>query len=136
MDIGAAGHLILFFSILVGLILVGLLVFSYAAYSFLVTLIDTAAGTDEIIWPGEPIQDWLFKIWYLGWVLAVWAVPASLVVGAFGLRWPVFALWLVAFLWFIFPVALLSSLSAQTWLVVFRPTIVRLLVKHVGATLH
>jgi hypothetical protein len=135
MDIGAAGHLILFFSILVGLILVGLLVFSYAAYSFLVTLTNTAAGCDEVIWPGEPIQDWLFKVWYLGWVLAIWAVPASFVVGAFGLPRGLIVLWLAVVLWLLFPVGLLSSLSAQTWLVVFRPAIMRLLLKHLGATL-
>src|SRR5947209_11126748 len=106
MDVAAAGHFILFFSILVGLILVGLLVFSYGAYSFFVTLIDTAAGSDEIIWPGEPIQDWLFKIWYLGWVLAVWAVPATFALGVFALPRPIFAAWLGGFLWLVFPVGL------------------------------
>jgi hypothetical protein len=134
MDIGAAGHLLLFFSFLIALILVGLLTFSYAAYSFLLILTNTAAGGDEIIWPGDPIQDWLFKVWYLGWVLAVWAVPASLVVGVFAPPRAVFALGLLIFLWLIFPIGLLSSLSAETWLVVFRPAIVRLLLKHFGAT--
>jgi hypothetical protein len=136
MDIGAAGgNLILFFSVLVGLILVALLVFSYAAYSFLLTLINTAAGNDEVIWPGDPIQDWLFKVWYLGWLLALWTVPASFIVGVFGLPRPLFMLCVAAVVWLMFPVGLLSSLSAESRLVVFRPVIARLLLKHVGPTL-
>ena len=135
MDIGAAGNLIIFFSLFIVLVLVGLLVGSYAAYSFLLTLSNTAAGNDEVLWPGEPITDWLFKVWYLGWLLAPWAVPASLVLGLTQLPVPLTALCLTALLWLIFPVTLLSSLSAHSQFVVLRPTIIRWLLKHFGATL-
>jgi hypothetical protein len=134
MDVAAAGGLIIFFSLLIALILVALLVFSYAAYSFLLTLTSSAAGNDEVLWPGEPIQDWLFKVWYLGWLVALCAVPTSLVLGLLRLERSLFVLYLAALLWLIFPVSLLSSLSAQTRLVVFRPVIVRLLLKHFGTT--
>jgi hypothetical protein len=134
MDIAAAGILIIFFSLFIALVLVGLLVGSYAAYSFLLTLTNTAAGNDEVLWPGEPIIDWLFKVWYLSWLLAFWAVPASLVLGLLQLPAPRWALCLTALLWLIFPVSLLSSLSAQSQMVVLRPTIIRLLLKHFGAT--
>jgi hypothetical protein len=135
MDIAAAGYLLIFFSLFVASILVGLLVLSYAAYSFFVTLTSTAAGNDEVIWPGEPITDWLFKIWYLGWVLAVWAVPASLLVGLFGLSRPLFALCLAGVLWLVFPVGLLSSLSASSRFIVLRPMIIALLLRRPGVTL-
>jgi hypothetical protein len=135
MDIGAVGSLLIFFSILIALILVGLLALSYAAYSFLVTLTSTAAGNDEIIWPGEPIQDWLFKVWYLGWLLAVCAAPATLLVGALGLSKPLSALCLAGALWLVFPVVLLSSLSAPSRFIILRPVIVWMLLSHLGATL-
>jgi hypothetical protein len=125
----------IFFCLFVGLILIALLVFSYAAYSFLVTLTNTAAGTDEVIWPGEPIQDWLFKIWYLAWLLAIWAVPVSLLLSIVNVPKPLFALCLASFLWLLFPIGLLSSLSGASRLIVLRPAIVGLLLKHFGTTL-
>jgi hypothetical protein len=88
-----------------------------------------------VIWPGEPITDWLFKVWYLGWLLAVWAVPASFVVALLRLPAWLSALYLAAILWLVFPVGLLSSLSAESRLVVLRPTIVGLLLKRFGSTL-
>jgi hypothetical protein len=135
MDIAAAGNLLIFFSVFVASILVGLLVLSYAAYSFFVTLTSTAAGNDEVIWPGEPITDWLFKVWYLVWLLGVWAVPASLLIGVFGLSRPLFVLCLAGVLWLVFPVALLSSLSAPSRFIVLRPMILALLLRHFGVTL-
>ena len=106
------------------------------AYSFLVALTNTAAGNDEVIWPGEPIQDWLFKVWYLGWLLAVWAVPATLLAGVLGLSRPLSVLCVAGVLWVIFPVGLLSSLSAPSRFMILRPLIVRMLLRHLGATLH
>lgn len=135
MDIAAAGYLILFFSLLVALVVVGLLVLSYLAYSFLVVLSNTAAGNDEVLWPGEPIQDWFFNAWYLAWVVAVWAVPTSLLVGFLGPPRPLFAVYVGACLWLLFPVGLLSSLSAESRLVVLRPMIIRSLIRHPGTTL-
>src|SRR5438093_6802533 len=135
MDIGAAGGLILFFSLFVGFILTALVVLAYAAYSFLVTLTCTAAGNDDVIWPGEPIQDWLFRCWYLGWILAIWAVPATFLIGIFSPPRPLFVLYVAAFLWLTFPIGLLSSLSAESRLAVLRPVIIRQLVRHSGAAL-
>lgn len=135
MDIGAAGALILFFSVFVALMLVALVVFAYAAYSFLLVLSNTAVGNDEVVWPGEPIPDWFFKGWYLGWLLAVWVVPSGFLASLFGLPKPQFALCVVACLWLLFPLGLLSSLSAESRMVVFRPVMVRLLMKHFGTTL-
>ncbi|HLJ94325.1 MAG TPA: hypothetical protein VKU02_14155 [Gemmataceae bacterium] len=135
MDIAAAGYLILFFSILVALVLVGLLVLSYLAYSFLVVLSNTAVGNDEVLWPGEPMQDWFFNAWYLAWVVAVWAVPTSLLIGFLGPPRPLIAVYVGACLWLLFPIGLLSSLSAESRLAVLRPTILRQLFQYPGVTL-
>src|SRR5262249_27520402 len=129
MDIGAAGSSLIFFSLLIALILVGLLIFSYAAYSFLVVLSNAAVGDDEVLWPGEPIQDWFFKGWYLAWLVAVWAVPASFIVRLLNPPRPLFAVSVVACLWLLFPVGLLSSLSAESRLLMLRPVIVFQLLK-------
>jgi hypothetical protein len=135
MDIAAAGWSILFFSIFVALILVGLLVFSYAAYSFFVVVSNTAVGCDEVLWPGEPIQDWFLRVWYLVWLVAVWAVPAGFLVSFVGLPRPYVAVAVAGFLWLLFPVGLLSSMSAESRMVVLRPVIVGVLLKHFWTTL-
>src|SRR5947208_1533404 len=120
MDIAAAGALILFFSVLVALILTALLVFAYLAYSFLAVLSDTAVGNDAVLWPGDPLFDWFFKGWYLGWLVAVWAVPATFLVSLFRLPGPLFAACVAACLWLLFPIGLLSSLSAESRFAVLR----------------
>src|SRR5262249_8746141 len=102
----AAGmaNALLFFMLFVALILAALIVFSYAAYSFLVAFVNTAAGNDEVHWPGDPIQDWFFKLWYFLWLLAFWVVPVSLILGILGLP-PFRAAGIVlTVLWLIFPV--------------------------------
>ncbi len=132
MDIAAAGHFIIFFSVLVATIITSIIVLAYSGYSFLVAFIDTAAGADEVIWPGDPVQDWFFKGWYLAWLLAVWAVPAVLLAGLLGLEHWLYVVVVAAFLWLLFPVTLLSSLSANSSMVIFRPVIVRLLLRHLG----
>lgn len=134
-DPGAAFGLMAFLLVSVAQILLTLLVGSYAAYSFLVILVNTAAGSDHIRWPGDPLQDWIGKFWVLSWLLAVWTVPASLALGAAGVHPPASLPFLGLVLWLIFPVSLLSSLSASSAFVILRPTIVGLMLRHLGTTL-
>lgn len=121
--VGALGTLLMFFFSLVGAVIVGLMVLSYAAHSYLVIVEDTAAGGDFVRWPDEPLMDWLWKPFYLAWV---WAGPIVLVwlgltVGAPELLHdPVWGLLMAGgSLWLLFPICLLSSLSGRTrlWLV-------------------
>jgi hypothetical protein len=124
-DIAAALSTILFLIFSMVQVVAAALTFSYAGYSFFTTFVNTAAGSDEVIWPGEPIQDWIGKGWYLVWLLALWAVPATLIAGLFGPPLWLYTLIVVGLLWLVFPVTLLSSLSAESRLIVFRMTIVR-----------
>lgn len=104
-------------------VLVSLLVYSYAAYSFLETLENTASGNDEVIWPGDPLPDWIWRLWYLAWIVAVWAVPLYFVLGYHTLTPWQFAVALLALLWLIFPVSLLSSMSGSSRWIIFRPSV-------------
>jgi hypothetical protein len=133
-DIGMAGSLMIFFSVLIAEILVSILVLAYAGYSFFLILCSTASGNDEIHWPGDPIQDWLFKGWYLLWLTAVGAVPAVFLAELMGLPARQFSFYLAVagIIALIFPFNLLSSLSGESRLLVFRAVILRLMLKHIG----
>ncbi len=134
-DIGAAGALIFFFSILVALILSGLVVFGYAAYSLLVVLVNTAAGNDEVRWPGDTFMETVWQFWYLLWLVAVWAVPVILITGSLHASGMLAAAILGVVLWLTFPLTLLSSLSASTRWVIYRPAMVGLFARHANLLL-
>jgi hypothetical protein len=137
MDIGAAGSLIIFFSLMVAQILVGGLILTYVAYSFLHVLVTTSAGNDEVIWPGDPLFDWLFKGWYLGWIVALSVLPGLLIV-SFGHIPPRSAAWamsLAASLCLLFPIFLLSSLSGASRMYVLRGQILAGMGKRFGLVL-
>src|SRR5438445_6742303 len=135
MLMGAAGNAILFFFAGVGIVVVGGFVLSYAAHCFLVVLEGTAAGNDAVVWPDEPMVDWLWKPCYLGWLIAFWFVPAWLILDVFiggVLQVPVpnyYAL-LLGVVWLLFPISLFSSLSAHSRLVVMRLALLRRLPRH------
>src|SRR5436190_13852694 len=111
MNIAAAGESMMYFLLTALQVLVGLATLTYAAHSFLVVLIQTAAGEDKVVWPDEPFQDWLWKPVYLAWLVLIWSVPATLLLDQLAL--PNRMMWLLAigFVWLILPLTLLSSLS-------------------------
>src|SRR5438128_2593341 len=111
---GAVMYMLLLLAQVVVLIYLG----AFAAHCFLVVVENTAAGNDRVRWPDEPIYDWLWKPPYLVWLVAFWLVPAYLVLRAVkpaflrespGLQFLAVAL---PALWLLFPVSLMSSLSA------------------------
>jgi hypothetical protein len=137
MDIGAAGHLIIFFSLLVGFIILGGLVLAYTGYSFLHVLISTSAGTDAMGWPGDPLFDWLFKGWYLAWIAVMSVLPAFLVVSIAHVP-PRELLWncaLAGSACLFFPVFLLSSLSGSSRMLLVRGEILGGMGRRFGLTL-
>jgi hypothetical protein len=137
--VGAAGMAILFFMYLLAATILGVFVAGYAAHSFLTVVEDTAAGNDEVRWPHDPLVDWAWKLFYLGWLMLVWLVPAMIVA-----RWwatgssaeTAFAksAGMVAFLfWLFFPITLLSSLSASSRWFIFSPAILPRFAQRPGA---
>jgi hypothetical protein len=135
MEIGGAASAILFGIVTVVQLLLSFLVLSYAGYSFLTVFINTSAGTDEVLWPKDPFQDWMWKSWYLAWLLAIWAIPVWLLTNLLNPPLWQFALIVVGFLWLMFPIGLLSSLSASSRWVVLRPVIVGMFLKNIVPTL-
>ena len=115
----AAGPVIVFMFLLVGTVIVSTYVLAYAAYCFLVVVQDTAAGIDEVIWPNEPVQDWLGEAVYLLALIAIWLAPAGILARALRedllpedgpLRLLVLA---GPGLWLYFPIGLLSSTTGS-----------------------
>src|SRR5439155_26740069 len=107
-------------------VIVGAYVLAYAAHCLLTVVEQTAAGAEQVTWPDEPAADWLSRAVFLAILLAVWLTPAGILARALregllpgepGLRLLVLA---VPGLWLLFPVGLLSSLSATSRLNVFR----------------
>jgi hypothetical protein len=125
---GAAGNAILFISFTLLQIIISWLVFSYAAHCFLVVVQESAAGSDEVIWPDEPLYDWIWKLWYLLWLAGVWLIAAGLTLWSIDV--PAFHTYpwvrpaaLLGVFWLLFPVSLFSSLSAHSRWVLFRPAV-------------
>jgi hypothetical protein len=118
---GAAGVVMFFISLLGLLAIVTLFLATYSGHSLLEVLQQTAAGSDEVEWPDEPFTDWLGKGVYFWGLVAFW--PAllwlmfrnSTAVGTTGH----IVLYGLA-LWLLFPISLLSSLSAASPFVVLR----------------
>jgi hypothetical protein len=133
MDISESIKGLIFIIVAVAQVVVSFIVFSYAAYSFLETLVGTASGDDEVIWPGDPLPDWIWKLWYMLWIVGIWAVPVYFLLGLFHRLTPAqFAVVLSALLWLIFPMSLLSSLSGPSRWLILRRSVVRSLLKYSG----
>ncbi len=88
---------------------------------FLNVIEETAAGIDEIDWPRDPWFEYLGRWLYLAWVAGAAAAPGAMV-------WASLALPPAAFIWLIlgfggllFPIFLLSTLSAGHVWVLLEP---------------
>src|SRR2546429_5488513 len=84
---------------------------AYFSHCFLVVVIDSAAGIDEIRWPGESITDWFTKPIYVIWVLLPIFFVATMAYAATG-NGLTFGIVLLALLWLVAPLMFLSSLAA------------------------
>jgi hypothetical protein len=125
---GALGPAMIFISLLVLGGLVGVVVLTFAARCFGVIVEQTAAGSDEVAWPDEPMVDWLGRALHLLWLVAFWLVPVALLLRLLRHLAPngspaLFFLPPVVLFWVLFPVSLLSSYSAVSRWVVFRPAV-------------
>src|SRR5262245_25517838 len=138
-QVGEAGNAIIFLCSLVGAGILGLYVLSYAAHCFLVVLDQTAWGVDRVAWPDEPVYDWLWKPFFLAWLIGFWAVPAWVLLGWLGPKlfpqFPglTFGQLLVGSVWLLFPLSVLSALSSTTRWAVLRWALLRRLPRHLLA---
>jgi hypothetical protein len=98
----------------------------YAAHVFVTIAQQTASGLDEIVWPKDPWYDWIGKALHLGWLVVFWLVPLGLLIKVIGPKSLAASAALyvgvpAALFWLLFPVTLLSSFSAGSPWVLFRP---------------
>lgn len=120
-------------------------VWVYLAHSFTLVIEETAAGNDEVVWPDDPLYDWIWKGGYLLWVVGVWVFPAIVVariatrrldldlnVGPWTMtpeeqRWAIMITVASVVFWLFFPLSLLSTMSAESrWAVLHGPLFLRL----------
>jgi hypothetical protein len=117
------GGAILFVCALAAAMIVGTFVFAYASHCFFTVVEHTAAGNDEVVWPGGPFFDWLWEAVYILWLVGLWLGPVALIVRIAGGRSSIlFAA--AALVWMLFPISLLSTMSASSRWVVLSPRLV------------
>src|SRR4051812_15802026 len=128
--LGSFANALLFVMGLVGSTILAVSVLSYTAHCILVVVTDTSAGVDRVRWPSDLMVDWIGQSLRFFGVVAILLIPVgvcfraaadSLFPGEPGLRILVLG---VPWLWFAFPIGLLSSMSAGTVYVVLRPAVV------------
>ena len=68
----AAGFIIIFVVAFVGCCMWSMIYLTFAAHYFLVTIIDSASGNDEVHYPNEAIIDWWWKPFFCIWILGFW----------------------------------------------------------------
>jgi hypothetical protein len=124
------GAAFIFVPLLAGLVIVSAFIAAYAARCVLLIVQGTAAGQDDLVWPEEPIYDWLRQSVTLLALVAIWVAPAAMVARGLRFTWlqdqPALRFLILAIpgLWAIVPVGLLSSLSASSPWFFFRPMLV------------
>ncbi|MDY3562833.1 hypothetical protein R5W23_004313 [Gemmata sp. JC673] len=122
---------LIFVPALVGSTLLGFLFLLHAASYYLSVLEGTAAGAKEIPWQSEALTDNFLKVFYLAWLIGLWAGPAYLIGRAVGPSepWLKFVIPLLV-MWALYPVSQLTSLSASTaWMPLNADVFARLVQK-------
>jgi hypothetical protein len=133
------GNGIIFFMSMIAAIIIGLYTAAYAAHILLAVIDATAGGADEVTWPDEPVVDWLWKFAYLLWMVAIWLIPLGLVS-----RWlldtrpaaqamPGILTTAAILFWLLFPISLLSSMSATSHWVIFSPAVLPRMASRAGS---
>lgn len=115
-----------FVPLLAATMVVGTFVFAYTSHCFLTVVDQTSAGNDEVVWPNDPMYDWLWEGVYMLWLTALWLGPIVLALRAAtdpAAGWHVLVVG-AALVWLFFPVTLLSSMSASSRWVLFSPRLV------------
>lgn len=132
---GAAGGAFIFVSLLGLSMIVGGAVVAYAAHCFFTVVQDTAAGNEEVSWPGDLFLDWIRSAVVVIGLLAVSLAPAGFLARGLGAVWLPgqpglrFFLMAVLSLWSVFPVVLLSIMSARSPWMLFKPAVIVQLVR-------
>lgn len=132
---------ILFVLFLVAATIAAFFAWAFASHCVLTVIEETAAGNREITLENDPLPDWIWKGWYLAWMIAVWVAPsmflAFILAPFFEERWrgPAYVIVAASAFWLAFPVSLLSSLAAESRWTVLHGGVFARLVRQPGAWL-
>lgn len=122
--VGLAGVFFVIGLPVVGILGAGTLIFCCHYYHTIVT--STASGGDRVAWPSDGIVDMLWKVPYVGWLVACSTGPAMLLGGILAKQIGVLGLIVPALVfWIIFPIVQLSSLYGSSIWVPFTPVTLR-----------
>jgi len=130
--IGGIGSALIFLCGLVGFTICTMIFAIFAAHYFLVTIIHSTSGHDEVHFPNdERIATWWWKPLLCLWILFVWIVPGALIIfpalfhsmQTFLISWGIL-------LWFAFPLGVISSLYTRNWFFYMHPTILGRMLTH------
>ncbi|MCI0705042.1 MAG: hypothetical protein L0241_28615, partial [Planctomycetia bacterium] len=129
---------VIFVPALVGSTIAGFVFLLFAAHYYLTVLESTGAGAKEVTWISEPILDNFWKVFYLGWLIGLWLGPAYFIGRAFASGAD--AGWLklgvpLLFLWALYPISQLSSLSASSVWIPIHPDVFARLAQKPAVTL-
>jgi hypothetical protein len=126
-----------FVPLLAATMIIGGFVFAYLSHCFLTIVEQTSAGNDEVVWPNDPIYDWLWEAVYMLWLVGLWLGPIVLVLRGVTESGATQVLVVAAALvWLFFPITLLSSMSATSRWMLFSPRLAaRLLGQRFGSLL-
>jgi hypothetical protein len=107
----------------------------FAAHYFLVVIDSTAAGSDTIVWPEEPLVDYFWKVFCLAWLGGAWMGPV-IILGRLITPDPWQRLGIAGgSFWLLFPIGMLSSLSARSPWVPFFPALISRIGQRLGTAL-
>ena len=111
----AFGPAILVVCCLALMAIIGFFFTTYYCHCFLLVVIESAAGVNEVRWPSESIVEWITKPIYVFWVLLPLLVPPFVMFVATG-NGIAFGVTVLLMLWLVAPLFFLSSLAAKSWL--------------------
>jgi hypothetical protein len=129
----AAGPVIMLVVFSVGLTIWSLVHFTFVAHYFLCTIIDSTSGNDEVHYPDEGIMEWWWKPILCGWVLAFCLLTGAILMSPLAFFPLAFVIGLTAWVWFLFPLAILSVLFTSNWCFFLHPVLVARILKHYGS---
>ncbi len=106
----------------------------FASHYFLVTVIDSSAGHDEVDYPRESLIDWWWKPLFCLWILGFWVVVLSILLTPLLAVSPKsYGICLVLLILFFYPLGVLSALFTSNWLFFLHPIIIARMLKHYSA---
>lgn len=108
------------------------LLLAYVARCFLIVVEETAGGNESVEFPYEIWHEWVWRFLYLIGLAALWLIPFYVLCSWFDAPEGVGAAGTLLFLFFLYPISLLSSLSGTSRWMVLRPALLWRLVHRPG----